>query len=267
MYIIKFKFGWMINGQTKTKEGSKYENVMLIMTHSTNNIFPEIHQFTPAEPPLQPALYIDEFWKLETIGIIPPEKTKNDDGVIEHFNNTVIQENGRYQVAWPWRNEDFSLPENNELSYGRLKSLHKRIVEVPDMLCKYDNIIKDQHEKRIIKIVDERSKEEERKHYIPHHAVFTPAKDNTKVRIVYDASAKTKKTNLSLNECLYRGPVILEDLCRLLLRFRMKRIGIIADVEKAFLKISLQPKERDVARFLWLKNIKQPVLPNNLVTY
>ena len=106
----------MINGQTKTKEGSKYENVMLIMTHSTNNIFPEIHQFTPAEPPLQPALYIDEFWKLETIGIIPPEKTKNDDGVIEHFNNIVIQENGRYQVAWPWRNEDFSLPENNELS-------------------------------------------------------------------------------------------------------------------------------------------------------
>ena len=188
----------MINGQTKTKEGSKYENMMLIMTHSTNNIFPEMHQFTPAGPSLKPALYIDEFWKLETIGIIPPEKTKNDDGVIEHFNNTVIQENGRYRVAWPWRNEGFNLPENNELSYGRLKSLHKRIVEVPDMLCKYDNIIKDQHEKRIIEIVDEKSKEGERKHYIPHHTVFTPAKDNTKVRIVFDASAKTKKTNLSL---------------------------------------------------------------------
>ena len=83
------------------------------------------------------------------------------------------------------------------------------------MLYQYENIIKDQHEKGIIEKVDEKSKEGERKHYIPHHAVFTPAKNTTKVRIVYDASAKTKKTNLSLNECLYRGPVIPEDLCGL----------------------------------------------------
>ena len=90
--------------------------------------------------------------------------------------------------------------------------------------------IKDQHEKGIIKRVDRKRKERERKHDIPHHAVFTPAKDTTKVHIVYYASAKTKKTNLSLNECLYRGPVILEDLIGLLLRFRMKSIGIIANM-------------------------------------
>ena len=108
LYVIRSKFGWMINGQTKTKEGSKDKNLMLIMTHSTNNILPEIHQFTPVEPSLQPEPNIDEFWKLETIGIILPEKTKNDDGVMEHFNNTIIQENGRCQVVWPWRNEDIN---------------------------------------------------------------------------------------------------------------------------------------------------------------
>ena len=130
------------------------------------------------------------------------------------------------------------------------------------MLYKYDSIIKDQQEKGITERVDEKSKEGERKHYIPHHAVFTPAKDTTKVRIVYDASAKTKKANLSLNECLYRGLVIIEDLCGLLFRSRMKRIGIIADIEKAFLQVALQRKERDVTRFLWLKDVV-----NNLVTY
>ena len=128
------------------------------MTNSTNNVLPEINQFTPVEPSLKSASDIDEFWKLETIGIIPPEKTKNDDGVMKHFNNTVIQENGRYHVAWPWRNEE-KLPENYELHCGRLKSLHKRLMEVPEMLCKYDSIIKDQQEKSIIERVDEKIKE------------------------------------------------------------------------------------------------------------
>ena len=40
---------------------------------------------------------------------------------MEHFNNTVIQKNERYQVVWPWKNEDINLPENYDLSYGRLK--------------------------------------------------------------------------------------------------------------------------------------------------
>ena len=47
----------------------------------------------------------------------------------------------------------------------------------------------------------------------------------------------------------------------------MKRIGIIADIEKAFLQVFLQPKKRDVNRFLWFKDVKQPVFPNKLVTY
>ena len=39
-------------------------------------------------------------------------------------------------------------------------------------------------------------KKEKEKNYIPHHAVFIPVKDATKVRIVYDDSAKTKKRKL-----------------------------------------------------------------------
>ena len=155
------------------------------MANSANNILSEIHQFTPVEPSLKPTPDTHEFWKLETIGIILPGKAKNDDGVMQHFNNTSIQENGRYQVVLPWRNEDIKLPENYELSYGRLKSLHKGLIEIPDMLCKCDNIIKDQQEKGIIERVEEKSNEGERKHYIPHHAVLTLAKDTTKVRIVY----------------------------------------------------------------------------------
>ena len=81
------------------------------------------------------------------------------------------------------------------------------------------------------------------KHYIAHHEVLTPEKTTTKLRIVFDASAKTRRKNQSLNESLHRGPVILEDLCGLLLRFRLHKVALVADVEKAFLQVGLQPDE------------------------
>ena len=105
------------------------------------------------------------------------------------------------------------------------------------------------------------------KKYIPHHAVITPEKSTAKVAVVYDASAKTKKGSLSLSECLHRGPVILEDLCGLLLRLRAKTIGIIADIEKAFLQVPLNPQDRDVTRFLWLKDINRCATKDNIQTY
>ena len=52
--------------------------------------------------------------------------------------------------------------------------------------------------------------------------------------------------------CLYRGPVLLEDLSGILLRFRLHKIAIIADIEKAFLQIGLQEKDGDVTLFLWM---------------
>ena len=84
---------------------------------------------------------------------------------------------------------------------------------------------------------------------------------------MYDASVKMKKSNLRLNECLHRGPVILEDLCGLIMRFRTKKIGMIADIEKAFLPVALQPKERDVTRFLWLKDVNKSPTEENIDIY
>ena len=97
----------------------------------------------------------------------------------------------------------------------------------------YAEIIQEQLDRQIIEKVYMDSPTSYLKHYIPHHPVITPTKTTTKVRVVYDASVKTKRKGL--NECLYRGPVILPDLFGLLLRFRLHPIAIIADIEKAFL--------------------------------
>ena len=86
----------------------------------------------------------------------------------------------------------------------------KRSAKDRDLLQRYGKIIKDQLSKGVIEKDEE--KNGNRKHYIPHHAIITPEKSTTKVRIVYDAPAKTKMNMKSLNESLHRDPVILEDL-------------------------------------------------------
>ena len=159
-----------------------------------------------------------------------------------------------------------NLTDNYDLRVGQLKSLMKRFESNPELLERYNNVIKEQLSKGIIENTDEKDLPT-RRHYIPHHTVISPNKSTTKIRIVYDASTKKKNDMKSLNGCLSRRPVILEDMPALLLRFRIKRIGIIADIEKPFLQVGLQELDRDVTRFLWRKDTKTKEIHNNIETY
>ena len=223
LYVVRSKFGWIICGRTTGNEQDSMENSMLVMTYSQSNILPDTHHLIKIEDSLQVQPNISDLWKLEAIGIKPYEEKRADEEVMRHFQSTVMRKDDRYQVAWPWRKEEVVLPENYELCFGRLKSLYNRLKENSELLQRYDAVIKDQLQKGVIETLVNESAQGTRIHYIPHHAIITPEKDTTKVCIVYDASAKTKKSNLSLNECLHRGPVILEDLCGLLMRFRTKK--------------------------------------------
>ena len=90
---------------------------------------------------------------------------------------------------------------------------------------------------------------------MPHHAVVRQDKTTTKLCIIYDASAKSDGP--SLNECLHKGPKFNLDL---LLRFRLYRIALMADVEKAFLMIAVDDSDCDVLRFIWIDDISKDEL-------
>jgi len=73
------------------------------------------------------------------------------------------------------------------------------------------------------------------------------------VRVVYDASARSDGP--SLNDCLHAGPKFEQKIMDILLRFRAHHIAVTADIEKAFLMVSVVAKDRDVLRFLWFDDV------------
>ena len=189
------------------------------------------------------------FWDLESLGILDKEQSLYD-----QFKHNISFVDGRYEVPLPWRSSLLAISLNYTLCLKRLKSLLRRLRQDPDLLREYNATIESQLKNGIIEIVDDvESISNERIHYLPHHAVVRRDKATTKVRVVYDASAKAEGS--SLNECLHVGPKFCQKVLELLIRFRIFQIALIADIEKAFLMISVTPKDRDVLRFLWVKDI------------
>ena len=189
------------------------------------------------------------FWELESLGI-QVDSMEND--VSDHFASSVKMKDGRYEVSLPWRECHDPLPTNYNLSRRRHTGLLRRLKQSPEILREYNAIIQTQLEQGIVEVVKEDGVSSGMVHYLPHHAWVRRDKDTTKVRVVYDASAKSNGP--SLNDCLHVGPKFNQKINELMFRFRSYPVALVADIEKVFLMISVDPNDRDVLRFLWVED-------------
>ena len=81
----------------------------------------------------------------------------------------------------------------------------------------------------------------ERTFYMPHRPVIREYATTTKVRMVFDASAKPNPLANSINDCMYTGPPLI--------RVRMSTHILLADIQKAFPQIGIQEENRDAFPF------------------
>ncbi|KAF2882142.1 hypothetical protein ILUMI_24023 [Ignelater luminosus] len=105
-------------------------------------------------------------------------------------------------------------------------------------------------------------------YFLPHHPVLRADSITTKLRIVFDGSAKTT-TGLSINDCQKNGPVVQNDLFSILIQFREHSVAIIADCEKLYRQILVSPEDRRYQTILWRDNLNEMVSAYSLntVTY
>ena len=88
------------------------------------------------------------------------------------------------------------------------------------------------------------------------HAVIKDSSTTTKLRVVFDASART--TSGHSNETLMTDPTLYPPLTDILMRFRTFPVAISGDVSKMYRAIELSPEDRDYHSFVWRADKSSP---------
>lgn len=203
-----------------------------------------------------------QFWEIEEINsdanklLIRPEEKIAMEKVKGSLKYNM--KNQQYEVAIPWKDNLDEIPDNYKMAVQRLENTEKRLLKNPQLAKSYSDIIDQYLQKGYIKKAMTTHNSNEKKWYLPHFAVLRPDKMTTKVRIVFDASAKCD--GISLNDMIYPGPKLQRDLVDVLLRFRKYPVAVICDITEMYLRIKLNPADRPFHRFLWrgLNQNKEP---------
>ena len=244
LVAIRSKLGYMLSGFIADDEKvNNSSNCVHVLNVDVNN-----DNLMSMEENISLSEKVENFWNLDTLGIVNNEKSVYD-------INEVKVVDGRYELSLPFKNYHPIIGDNYSHCVKRLKSMKGKLNKSPLLLKRYNDIIMSQCREGIVEQVDDKIDIPEvgKIAYLPHRAVINEGKSSTKIRIVYDASAKTG--SCSLNDCLYKGPCLTPLIFGSLLRFRLRNVGIVADIESAYLQISVTPEHRNFLRFLWFGNI------------
>ncbi|XP_066969190.1 uncharacterized protein [Macrobrachium rosenbergii] len=147
-------------------------------------------------------------------------------------------------------------PSNNYSNAAvQLSALEKQFQKDPGYRESYQRVLVTYLSSGFIEEVSETQNDG---YFMPHFSMRKEC-STTPLRIVFNASSK-RKGELSLNDCLYAGPNLVE-LYNLLLRFRTNPYAVISDVSKAFLRVLLHSADCKYVQFLWRQK------PSKTATY
>lgn len=230
--------GWLIGGPVNTQNYVTNLNVTLF-SHSE-----DVNELIP------------KFWQLEELStkrFLSPE-----DKVCEKIflDSTIRVQNGSFQVNLPLVNktEYTKLGNSYNSALRRYYSLEKRLLKDTNLFAQYKDFIDEYvtlgHGKYIPFDSAQLSNYSPQKYFLPHHCVLRESSATTKLRVVFDASMKTT-TGVSLNDIMLKGFPVQPELFDILCRFRTFKYVLIADVQKMYRQILINPTHRHLQNILW----------------
>ena len=235
---VAFKtiFGWVLVGRTHSK------SISLVTTH---------HTFIDSDT----NDVIRQFWEIEEVPSPEDSLSLEEKEALIHFKETYQQNSeGRFIVSLPRRSGVKPLGESRSQAVRRFFFLERSLLK-KGQHKQFDQVMKEYLELGHAEAVpiNDLTNPPPEIFYLPMHAVYKYSSTTTKIRAVFDASAKST-TGVSLNDCLLVGPTVHAPLIDVLLRFRSYKIAITTDVSKMYRAIELTNSDRDLHRFIWRSN-------------
>ena len=192
----------------------------------------------------------------------------SDEKVLNEYKESVklVELNNgekHLQFPLPWAHDPASMPNNYTQAKRALLSLQKRLMDQPGLRTQYckkiENAISERH---LIRIPDDElardlQNTDKNQNYIPHFNT-----SQAKFRVVYDAAREYH--GVSLNKLLNRGPILMQSLRSILIRFGERQFGIAGDITNMFFQIQIAPEDRDMIRILWFS---EPDMKGEVVAY
>ena len=199
----------------------------------------------------------DEFEQMCSLEVLGLKDTpdKQEEFHKDFMDKLQQLEDGTYITRLPWKEDASSLPTNKVLAMARLRSTTSKLERL-GRLEEYHSIMEEQLQQGILEPVPE-TPTGEIIHWIPHHPVIRDEAELTKMRIVYDCSARQTLKDPSLNDFLETGPSLQPLIFDILLKNRMHEFCLTGDVKKAFLQIKIQPQDRDAQRLFWYTDLQE----------
>ena len=238
---IETTFGWVLAGNTNI-EGSD-----TIASHHVSIL-------TGDE-------LLRQFWEVEEKSVANSTLTPEERTVLNHFDAHHSRDSdGRFMVPLPRRPTSTRLGESRAqavrrfLSFERMMHAKGHFEEVEKVIDEY---FVNKHAEPVPQADLEKPPSEV--FYLPMHVVRKELSTTTKLRAVFDASAKTS-TGTSLNDILLVGPTVHPPLVDVLIRFRSHRIALIADVSRMYRAIRLSDTDKDLHCFVWQSSLTAPLL-------
>ena len=216
---------------------------------------PDIHHSSPQQIPIVHVLsspsydeLLQRFWETEEVATNPC-LTPEEQVTVDRFNASYQYLSvGRFQVSLPKRPDAPTIGESRSQAVNCFKANERSIVKRGTWPA-FQQVVQEYLDLNHAELVPEKELERPMSttYYLPMHGVSKDSSSMTKLRVVFDASAKTS-TGVST---LMVGPTLYPNLMDVLLRLRSYRVVIAGDISKMYRAVELTPADRDLHRFVW----------------
>ena len=174
---------------------------------------------------------------------------------------------GKYIVRLPFNDKRHKLGSSYKIAEKRFIALERKFKSNDALRLEYVKFMREYEELgHMTKVPKDQVRDDG--YFLPDHAVIKEGSDTTKIRVVYDGSAKSD-SGISLNDTLMVGPSIQQSLFDIVLRSRTHQIILSADIEKMYRIIKVHKDDCKFQRIIWRENTSQEleVFELNTVTY